>query len=127
MANVMRITLKAYDHQLIDASAAKIVDNAKKTGSKVKIQQNNAAPVRFIEFTGCYQCLHGNVFRIIGAVQPPLQFRNSMLKACRIPDVIFEQGDFVRSQTAPVFIQHPENKFQQHMPHAPFRLIQNVF
>ena len=35
MANVMRITLKAYDHQLIDASAAKIVENAKKTGSKV--------------------------------------------------------------------------------------------
>ena len=34
-SNVMRITLKAYDHQLIDASAAKIVENAKKTGSKV--------------------------------------------------------------------------------------------
>ncbi len=33
--NVMRITLKAYDHQLIDASAAKIVEIAKKTGSKV--------------------------------------------------------------------------------------------
>jgi small subunit ribosomal protein S10 len=33
--NVMRITLKAYDHQLIDASAAKIVETAKKTGSKV--------------------------------------------------------------------------------------------
>ena len=32
---VMRITLKAYDHQLIDASAAKIVDAAKKNGSKV--------------------------------------------------------------------------------------------
>ncbi|MCR4721009.1 MAG: 30S ribosomal protein S10 [Lachnospiraceae bacterium] len=36
MANqVMRITLKAYDHQLIDASAAKIVDTVKKTGSQV--------------------------------------------------------------------------------------------
>ena len=34
-SNVMRITLKAYDHQLIDGSAAKIVENAKKTGSKV--------------------------------------------------------------------------------------------
>lgn len=34
-SNVMRITLKAYDHQLIDASAAKIVETAKKTGSKV--------------------------------------------------------------------------------------------
>ncbi len=33
--NVMRITLKAYDHQLIDSSAAKIVETAKKTGSKV--------------------------------------------------------------------------------------------
>ena len=36
MANqVMRITLKAYDHQLIDASAAKIVETVKKTGSQV--------------------------------------------------------------------------------------------
>jgi small subunit ribosomal protein S10 len=36
MANmVMRITLKAYDHQLIDASAAKIIDTVKKAGSKV--------------------------------------------------------------------------------------------
>ena len=31
MAQVMRITLKAYDHQLIDASAAKIVETAKKS------------------------------------------------------------------------------------------------
>ncbi len=37
MANqqVMRITLKAYDHQLIDASANKIVETVKKTGAKV--------------------------------------------------------------------------------------------
>jgi len=36
MANqVMRITLKAYDNQLVDASAAKIVDTVKKAGSKV--------------------------------------------------------------------------------------------
>ena len=35
MANVMRITLKAYDHQLIDASASKIVEAVKKTGAKV--------------------------------------------------------------------------------------------
>lgn len=36
MANqVMRITLKAYDHQLVDASANKIVDTVKKTGAKV--------------------------------------------------------------------------------------------
>lgn len=32
---VMRITLKAYDHQLIDASAQKIVDTVKKNGSVV--------------------------------------------------------------------------------------------
>jgi small subunit ribosomal protein S10 len=31
----MRITLKAYDHQLVDESAAKIVENCKKTGSQV--------------------------------------------------------------------------------------------
>ena len=33
--NIMRITLKAYDHQLIDQSAAKIVETAKKAGSVV--------------------------------------------------------------------------------------------
>ena len=32
---VMRITLKAYDHNLIDSSAAKIIENVRKTGSKV--------------------------------------------------------------------------------------------
>ena len=31
----MRITLKAYDHQLIDASAKKIIETVKKTGSTV--------------------------------------------------------------------------------------------
>ena len=36
MANqVMRITLKAYDHQLVDSSAAKIIETVKKTGSAV--------------------------------------------------------------------------------------------
>ena len=34
-SQVMRITLKAYDHHLIDASAAKIIETVKKTGSKV--------------------------------------------------------------------------------------------
>ena len=34
-SQVMRITLKAYDHQLIDQSAGKIIDTVKKTGSKV--------------------------------------------------------------------------------------------
>ncbi len=37
MANqqVMRITLKAYDHQLIDASARKIIETVRKNGSQV--------------------------------------------------------------------------------------------
>ena len=36
MANqVIRITLKAYDHQLIDQSAKKIFETAKKTGANV--------------------------------------------------------------------------------------------
>ncbi|MCR5477502.1 MAG: 30S ribosomal protein S10 [Lachnospiraceae bacterium] len=37
MANtqVMRITLKAYEHQLVDSSAAKIIDTVKKNGSVV--------------------------------------------------------------------------------------------
>ena len=36
MANqVMRITLKAYDHKLADQAAGKIVDTVKRTGAKV--------------------------------------------------------------------------------------------
>ena len=36
MANqVMRITLKAYDHKLVDQYAGKIVDTVKRTGAKV--------------------------------------------------------------------------------------------
>ena len=37
MANqqMIRIRLKAYDHQLIDSSAAKIVETAKRTGAEV--------------------------------------------------------------------------------------------
>ncbi|MGX8715265.1 MAG: 30S ribosomal protein S10 [Lachnospiraceae bacterium] len=35
MSQVMRITLKAYDHKLIDQSARKIVDTVKKTGATV--------------------------------------------------------------------------------------------
>ncbi len=36
MANqVIRITLKAYDHQLVDQSAKKIIETAKKTGAQV--------------------------------------------------------------------------------------------
>ena len=34
-AQVMRITLKAFDHELIDASASKIIDTVRKTGSQV--------------------------------------------------------------------------------------------
>ena len=32
-SQVMRITLKAYDHKLIDQSAGKIIETVKKTGS----------------------------------------------------------------------------------------------
>ena len=34
-SQVMRITLKAYEHSLVDESAAKIVEHCKKTGSQV--------------------------------------------------------------------------------------------
>ena len=34
-SQVMRITLKAYEHSLVDESAAKSVENCKKTGSQV--------------------------------------------------------------------------------------------
>lgn len=36
MANqVMRITLKAYDHQLVDSSAKKIIETVRRNGSQV--------------------------------------------------------------------------------------------
>ena len=35
VSQVSRITLKAHDHQLIDASAKSIIETVKKTGSKV--------------------------------------------------------------------------------------------
>ncbi len=35
MAQVMRITLKAYDHKLVDQSAKKIVETAKKSEAEV--------------------------------------------------------------------------------------------
>ena len=34
-SQVMRITLKAYDHKLVDQSAQKIVETIKRTGAKV--------------------------------------------------------------------------------------------
>ena len=34
-SQVMRITLKAYDHQMVDQSAKKIIETVKKTGSQV--------------------------------------------------------------------------------------------
>ena len=46
MANqVIRITLKAYDHQLIDQSAKKIIETAKKTGAQVSTGPLTCAPV----------------------------------------------------------------------------------
>ena len=35
MANMIRIRLKAYDHQLIDSTAEKIVESAKRNGATV--------------------------------------------------------------------------------------------
>lgn len=35
MAQKIRIRLKAYDHEILDSSAKKIVETAEKTGSKV--------------------------------------------------------------------------------------------
>ena len=34
-SQVMRITIKAYDHELVDSSAKKIIETVKKTGSQV--------------------------------------------------------------------------------------------
>ena len=42
MANqIMRITLKAYDHKLVDASAKKIIETVRKTGSQVSEQRTH--------------------------------------------------------------------------------------
>ena len=34
-SQVMRITLKAYDHQLVDSSAKKIIETVKKNGARM--------------------------------------------------------------------------------------------
>jgi len=53
MANqIMRITLKAYDHKLIDKAAAQIVDTVKKTGAKV------SGPVPKIEKITILRAVH---------------------------------------------------------------------
>ena len=44
-SQVMRITLKAYDHELVDSSAKKIIETVKKNGSQV------SGPVRSEEHT----------------------------------------------------------------------------
>ena len=36
-SQVMRITLKAYDHELVDSSSKKIIETVKKNGSQVKM------------------------------------------------------------------------------------------
>ena len=48
-SQVMRITLKAYDHQLIDASAKSIIETVKKTGSKVSGQFEQRTHKRLID------------------------------------------------------------------------------
>ena len=40
-SQVMRITLKAYDHQLVDASAKKIIENCEK--ERIKGERTGAA------------------------------------------------------------------------------------
>ena len=40
-SQVMRITLKAYDHELVDSSAKKIIETVKKNGSQVTGTSSN--------------------------------------------------------------------------------------
>ena len=40
-SQVMRITLKAYEHQLVDASAKKIIETVKKNGSQVILENSS--------------------------------------------------------------------------------------
>ena len=44
----MRIILKAYDHQLIDFAASKLIDTVKKTGAKV------SGPATSYQERSCY-------------------------------------------------------------------------
>ena len=44
-AQKMRIRLKAYDHFLIDQSAEKIVETAKRTGAAVEVSEPAAVEV----------------------------------------------------------------------------------
>ena len=43
---MIRIRLKAYDHQVIDQSAEKIVETAKRTGASVSVQLSNSFSLR---------------------------------------------------------------------------------
>ena len=53
-SQVMRITLKAYDHHLIDQSAGKIIDTVKKTGSKVSGPVPLPTKKKLSQFLGRY-------------------------------------------------------------------------
>ena len=52
-SQVMRITLKAYDHQLVDASAKKIIETVKKNGAQeqLKAEQRKEEIMRTREAT----------------------------------------------------------------------------
>ena len=53
---MIRIRLKAYDHQVIDQSADKIVETAKRTGATVSafILSHGSLPTRTLLDDGCY-------------------------------------------------------------------------
>ena len=48
---MIRIRLKAYDHQLIDASAEKIVETAKRNGASVSCPPRRKSSPSFALFT----------------------------------------------------------------------------
>ena len=49
-SQVMRITLKAYDHQLVDASAKKIIETVKKNGAQVSGRFRSRPRKRLLRF-----------------------------------------------------------------------------
>ena len=70
MANqVMRITLKAYEHQLVDASAKKIIETVKKTGSQV----SGPVPLPYQEGS----CYHSESSTQVQGLQRTVRAENS--------------------------------------------------
>ena len=90
-SQVMRITLKAYDHQLVDVSAKKIIETVKKNGSQV------SGPLLHIHWV----TLHHVAYKASYDCEPVIAGLGSVLFVFlkvvqELKDVVFR--DFLESQ-----------------------------